>query len=63
MNGELILLYLRAIARHLHDVRLPPRLKGILSSSGLLRGIRWFSIDVWGVRIGPIFKGQTSWTA
>jgi hypothetical protein len=37
----------------------------ILPSSGLLRGVKWFRLDVSGIRIGPIYKGQAaaSWTA
>ena len=29
-----------------------------LSSSGLLRNVRWFDTDVSGLRIGPVFEGQ-----
>ena len=35
----------------------------ILPSSGLLCGVRWFTTDVSGPPIGPIFKGQASCTA
>jgi hypothetical protein len=46
----------------LRDRRLPLRLNGILPSSGLLRGVRWFDMDVSKLSIGPIFKGKTSFT-
>ena len=40
------------------DRRLPPRLNRVLSSYGLLRGVRWFETDVLGPPVGPILKGQ-----
>jgi hypothetical protein len=39
------------------NCRLPPQFNWILSSSGLLRGVRCFEPDVSGLPIGPIFKG------
>ena len=38
--------------------KLLSRLNSVLSSSGLLRGVRWFETDASGLRIGFIFKGQ-----
>ena len=43
----------------MHDRILQPRLNWSTSSSGLLRGIRWFETDVSGLPIGSIFKGGT----
>jgi hypothetical protein len=40
------------------NLRLGPRLKLILPSSGLLRSVRWFNTDVSELPIGPILKGQ-----
>jgi hypothetical protein len=40
------------------DLRLSPRLKWTLLSSGLLRGLGWFNTDVSGRPIGPIFKDK-----
>jgi hypothetical protein len=42
--------------RLLRDLRLPPRFKSLLPSSGLLRGVRWFDTDVSGLPVGPVFK-------
>jgi hypothetical protein len=42
------------------DLGLPPRLNSVLSSSGLLRGVRWFETDVSGLRVFTIFKGQAA---
>jgi hypothetical protein len=50
---------------HLYDMTapsfpdrwLPSRLNRILPISGLLRGSRWYEIDVSGLTSGPIFKG------
>jgi hypothetical protein len=39
------------------DRRLPPWLKWILPSSGLLRGVRWFETDVSGPPISTILRG------
>ena len=39
------------------DRGLPPRFKGILPYSGLLRDVRWFEIDV-SDHPGPIFNSQ-----
>jgi hypothetical protein len=44
----------------MRDLRLPPRLKWIFRSFGLLRGVRWFDTDVSGLPSGPIFKVQTT---
>jgi hypothetical protein len=45
----------------MHDRMLQPRFNWITSSSsGLLRGIRWFQTDVSGLPIGSIFKGTES---
>ena len=46
-------------------IRFPQRLNWILPSSGLLRGVRWFNIDVSGLPIefmstGPIGSPETS---
>ena len=38
--------------------RLPQRLNWILSSPGLLHGVRWFETDVSGLHISPIYKGE-----
>ena len=40
------------------DLRLPPKLKQHLPSSGLLHSVRWFDTDVLGLPISPILKGQ-----
>ena len=37
----------------LRDYRLPPQLKRIIPSSGLLCGVRWFDTGVSGLPIGP----------
>ena len=44
---------------HLRHRSLPPRLSRILTSSALLRDVRWFETDVSGLSMCPIFKGQT----
>jgi hypothetical protein len=55
----MLIKYLRYINKKLlSDRRFPPRLNVILSSSGLLRGVRWFETDVSGLHIGPNFKDQ-----
>ena len=48
----------RESKQSLRNRRLPPRLSWILSSSGVLRSVRWLETDVSGLPIGPIFNGQ-----
>lgn len=42
----------------MRDLRLPPWLKRIFRSSGLLRGVIGFETEVSGLPICPIFHGQ-----
>jgi hypothetical protein len=45
------------------ELMLPPRLKWILPTLGLLCGLRWFETDVSWLPIRSIFKGQAPfWT-
>ena len=47
-----------AISYTQYGLRLPPLMKRIFLSFGLIRDVRYFKTDVSGLRTGPIFKGQ-----
>jgi hypothetical protein len=57
-SSETTLTTYQGIRSHKPSTKGDEKQKKIISSSGLLRGVRWFEIDVSGIHTGLIFKGQ-----